>query len=402
MPWSTDSLVSGPSLHQSGDAMQDEETTTVEFLKPRLCGGRFEQGGIPLDTLKDLAVLQEMLIEVAKWRFLEENPDRVRSPRGFTEGVELRLSGIEEGSVRPVLELSFSSSQPAMLPTPRQGYFQQALDSIIGAIGAVEHNEPVLSHLPEGSLAYFNRIGRSLGDNEYIEFDAPSSTTPIRLTRRTRRQLILASSSVKEITEGVSLRGSIPEADQDAMTFELQLIQGQKVPGPIPDQHYETILSAFSGYRRNTRVLLQGVGRYNRQNRLVGVESVEHVALLDPLDVPARLDEFRGMRDGWLEGGGQAPDHDGLDWLADSFEQQFPSDLPLPYLFPTEDGGVQAEWEIGSNSISLDVNLINHHAEWHRINLQTNEDDFQELDLARPESWIWFGREIHTMREAQA
>ena len=382
--------------------MTDGETATLDFLKPRLRGGRFEDGGIPLDMLKDLAVLQEMLIEVAKWRFLEDNPDRVRSPRGFTEGVELRLSGIEAGSVRPVFALTYGSSQLAMLASLKRLYFERARDSIIDAIGAAVRSGPVLAHLPESSLAYFNRIGRSLRDDECIEFQSMGSQAPVRLTKQTRRQLILTSSSVKEITEEVSLRGYIPEADQHAMTFDLQLIQGPKVSGPIPDQHYETILSAFNGYRSNTRVLLQGVGRYNRQNRLVGIESVEHVALLDPLDVSARLDEFRGLRDGWLEGGGQAPDHDGLDWLAESFEQQFPSDLPLPYLFPTEDGGVQAEWEIDSNSISLDVNLIDHHAEWHRINLQTNEDDFQELDLARLESWIWFSREIHTMREARA
>ena len=87
-----------------------------------------------MDMLKDLAVLQEMLIEVAKWRFREENPDRVRSPRGFTEGVELRLSGIEEGSVRPVFDLSLGTSQLAMLTMHRQEYFQQARDAIIGAI----------------------------------------------------------------------------------------------------------------------------------------------------------------------------------------------------------------------------------------------------------------------------
>lgn len=382
--------------------MKDGETVTVEFLKPRLCGGRFEAGGIPLDMLKDLAVLQEMLIEVAKWRFLEENPDRVRSPRGFTDGVELRLSGIEESSVIPVFDLSFETSQPAMLTTQKEVYFQQARDSIIGAIGAAERNESVLSHLPEGSLAYFNRIGRSLHGDEYIEFPSPASTVPIRLTKQTRRQLILTSSSVKEITEEVSLRGTIPEADQHEMTFELQLIQGQKVTGPIPDQHYETILSAFNGYRTNTRVLLQGVGRYNRQNRLVGMESVEHIALLDPLDVPARLDEFRELRDGWLEGGGQAPNHDGLDWLAASFDQRFPSDLPLPYLFPTEDGGVQAEWAIGAHSVSLDVNLLDHRAEWHRMNLLTDEDDVRDIDLESHDDWAWLSNEIHEMSEAEA
>lgn len=44
---------------------------------------------------------------------------------------------------------------------------------------------------------------------------------------------------------------------------------------------------------------------------------------LHPLDVPARLDEFKDMKDGWLGGEGMAPSHDGLDRLADMFVRHF-------------------------------------------------------------------------------
>ncbi|MXY47133.1 MAG: hypothetical protein F4Y44_09140, partial [Chloroflexi bacterium] len=66
-----------------------------EFLRPRLQGRRFDDGGIPLEFLSDLAALQEMVLEVAKWRFLERNPERQRSPRGFTKDVHLKLTGLE-------------------------------------------------------------------------------------------------------------------------------------------------------------------------------------------------------------------------------------------------------------------------------------------------------------------
>ena len=72
------------------------------FLQPHLTGSRFAGHSIPLEFLKDLAVLQEMIIEVAKWRFLQDNPGRRRCPRGFTEGIELKLTGIEEGCAAPV------------------------------------------------------------------------------------------------------------------------------------------------------------------------------------------------------------------------------------------------------------------------------------------------------------
>ena len=68
-----------------------------DFLRPRLVGKRFEGHSIPLELLGDLAVLEAMVIEVAKWRYLQDNPNRKRSPRKFTEGISLTLTSVEQG-----------------------------------------------------------------------------------------------------------------------------------------------------------------------------------------------------------------------------------------------------------------------------------------------------------------
>ena len=381
----------------------------VEFLRPRLCGARFEGGTIPLEVLKDLAVLEEMLIEVAKWRFRQEHPERRRLPQGFTKGIELKLSGIEKGSAVPVISLFDTSSRTSMMSGQNGSYFvpyfEQARESIVNAIGAAGQNGLTTSHLPEEHLAYFNRIGRSLHTDECIEFVTPQHSTPVRLTQETRQKLILVSSRVKkngEITESVALRGLIPEADQDRRTFKLQLLNGHTVTIPIPDPHIDTILKAFNGYREDTRVLLKGIGKYDRQNRLVGVELFEHISLLDPLDIPARLDEFRDMKDGWLEGEGVAPSLEGLDWLATGFDRHFPDDLPLPYLYPTPEGGVQAEWSLSENEISLEVDLVTHHGAWHRLKMNNQADNVQELNLDDDNGWSWIVAEIRNMVEGGA
>ena len=380
----------------------------VEFLRPRLCGARFEGGVIPLEVLKDLAVLEEMLIEVAKWRFRQEHPERQRLPQGFTKGIELKLSAVEEGSAVPVISLFDTSSRTSMMSGQNRSYFVpyfvQARESIVNAIGAADQDGLTISHLPEKYLAYFNRIGRSLHTDECIEFVTPLHSTPVRLTQETRHKLILASSRVKkngEITESVALRGLIPEADQDRKTFKLQLLNGHTVIIPIPDPYIDTILKAFNGYRQDTRVLLKGIGKYDRQNRLIGVELFEHISLLDPLDIPARLDEFRDMKDGWLEGEGVAPSLEGLDWLAAGFDRHFPNDLPLPYLYPTPEGGVQAEWSLSENEISLEVDLVTHQGTWHRLEMNTHADDVQELKLD-DNGWAWIVAEIRKMVEGES
>ena len=112
-----------------------------------------------------------------------------------------------------------------------------------------------------------------------------------------------------------------------------------------------------------------------------GGEYAGRVDLLDPLDVPARLDELRAMQDGWLDGAGKAPSHAGLDWLADAFARHYPDDAPLPYAYPTPEGGVQFEWTLGVHDISLEVNLNDRTAIWHRLDLSDVSDEGQEQEL---------------------
>ena len=120
--------------------------------------------------------------------------------------------------------------------------------------------------------------------------------------------------------------------------------------------------------------------------------------------IPARLDDFRQLRDGWADGMqhasdwgngyGKAPSHRGLDWLAGRFRQCYPAYAPTPYLYPTPEGGVQAEWSLGPQEISLEVNLETRQAYWHRLNVQTIEDEAQDLNLDTDSDWEWLVQEI--------
>jgi hypothetical protein len=372
--------------------------TTVPFLRPRLVGARFEGHAIPLEFLKDLAVFEEMIVEVAKAEFLKDHPSRKRSPRGFTEGIELKLTGIEDGSVIPVISLVVAARMNVLpLPPDNQTYFERARDAVISAIGAAEGNQSITDHLPEKTLGYFDRIGRSLRDGEAIEFTPPEDRTPARLTKETRRKLVLASSAVKELTEETYVRGAVPEADQDDMTFEVQLIDGRKVRAPIATPHLDAILEAFNGYKSGTRVLLQGIGRFSRNDRLLGFESIEHVSILDLLDISARLDDLRLLQPGWLEGQGEPPAQEGLDWLSSVFNQQYPDDLPLPFLYPTAEGGIQAEWSLAKTEVTFAIDLTSHVGQWHALRMDVGAEETRELNLGDTNDWQWLIEQLQRM-----
>lgn len=372
----------------------------VTFLRPRLVGERFQGGAIPLEVLRDLAVIEEMFIEVAKWSYLRDHPDRKRAPRGFGSGATLKITEIDQGSAIPVISLFLAST--GALSEQQQVYFEKARDRVLGAIYAAEHNERITDHLPESLLGYFNSLGRSLRDGELIEFESATPGEPSRLTRATRRKLILTSPDVQEVSEEVVLRGSVPEFDQDRMTFTLQVANGERLNAPATSQHAQAILEAFNGYRSGTRVALQGVARYTRYNRLHSVEAVEHISVLDPNDIAARLDDLRTLRSGWLNGKGVAPSPSGLDWLGRAFEAHYPEHLPLPYLYPTAEGEVRAEWSLHRFDVSLEVELDKRAAAWHALNLDDDREVARELDLDAASGWEWIVSQIQEMEVEQS
>ena len=213
-------------------------------------------------------------------------------------------------------------------------------------------------------LGYFDRFGRNLEDREAIEF-TEGAGTPVRLTKESRRALVLASSAAK-VTEEIVVHGAISEMDQHANTFHIRLLDGTKVKAPLADQHYETVLEAFNNYLHGMRTRMYATGLFNRSNRLEGIESVEHISVLDPLDVAARVEELGLLKDGWLDGKGLAPVSDGLNWLVGAFDRHYPDDLPLPYLYPTAAGGVRTEWPAKPHEVSLDIDLKTRAGEWQR------------------------------------
>lgn len=370
------------------------------FLQPRLTGPRFEGHAIPLEFLKDLSVLEEMFVEVAKAEYLKEHPDRKRAPRGFAEGVELKLTDIEDGSAKPIITLFFLCT--TLFPPESKAFFERARESFVSAIAAAEQNQIITTHLPERSLGYFDRIGRSLRDGEAMEFTVPEGNSTAKLTKETRRKLVLASAMVNEVTEETQTRGTIPEADQEKMTFYVQLADGRRIHSPMGAQHLDAILEAFNGYKAGVRVLLQGIGRFDRKEQLKEFESIQHVSVLDVLDIQSRLDELRSLSDGWLDGTGLAPSSVGLDWLTKVFAIKYPDDLPSPYLYPTESGGIQAEWSLGVNEVSLTVELESHLAHWHALDSQNDSEESREMSLDQDDEWHWLIGKIRSLTGGEA
>lgn len=359
----------------------------IDFLQPRLVGKRFDDHTIPLEVLADLSALEELITETAKWLYLNDHHGRQRIPRGFMDGISIKLSDITDGSAVPKLVLVVAASLAGLFPSENQRYFEAARAHLIGAVDAAQYGQVISVHLPDHLLGYFERIGRSLVNDEYMEFDPGNHEHPARLDKETRRTLILASAKTQNYSEEIELRGTVPEADQKQESFTLVLDDGQKLSAPLDSVNRANVLSAFNGYRDEQRLSLKGIGIFNRNNKLLRLETVEHTQLVDALDIGTRLAELAQLRPGWLDGKGQALDREGLRWLEEAFDASYDASLPLPYLYPTAEGGVQAEWTIAAWEISLTVDLLNKQAEYQAVETTVGETLEKTLDLNSAEAW---------------
>ncbi len=100
-----------------------------------------------------------------------------------------------------------------------------------------------------------------------------------------------------------------------------------------------------------------------------------------------RLNEIGLLKDGWLDGEGRSRDSNALDWLKKSFLSYYPDEAPTPHLYPTPEGGIQAEWSINGWEVSTEINLETKTGTWHAYNVSSKEEQESILNLNSKGGW---------------
>ncbi len=353
------------------------------ILAPRLHGKRFDDGQIPVEVLADLAELGKMIAAVAKWRYMKENPERQRVPKGFTEAVNLKLSSVgETESALPIFSVSQDATPSYADEVPYRKYLDEA-QAYIAEVVIEAESGPVVSDagLPSKFLKHFNRIGQNLVGDDFMELTHPVSQSKARLTVVSRQRLLERASTPQKLTDA-TLRGTVPEVDLENKNFQLKQVFGRKISyAPMPDVFESVVVSAFNGYYENQRIMVKGVCDCDEWLRPQRFKSIEEVIPLPPLDVPARLDEFKHMKVGYR--GTRAPSPEGLDWLSQSFSRHFPESLPLPRVYPVEEGRIEMEWVCNILEIDLDA----HRGDWFAFGKESDMEESEHLDFEDDGSW---------------
>jgi hypothetical protein len=335
--------------------------TQEPFIQPRFVGPRFEGHTLPLSAAKDLAAYEELVLELAK-HLVRQKHGRVK--KGFAQGFSLHIERIDDGSAKPALVAMMMGALLSELPRE----IVEAKD-LINSVVATEAGQAFPAAFPKDCYSYFNRIGRSLEEGESIEWLPDSSSNKTVLTPVKRKRLVLAHRETYEAE--VYVAGEVESLDTKRRTGTLSSLENQTVTFAFDDPFFSDLKEALGNRRLN--VSLKGIGVFDVNDRLTAITAIEQLELLPHLELVGGIEALLALHDGWLEGGGKAPDHERMSWLMNEMVRAFPADLEYPAVVPTEDGNVVFEWIRPHARIELEVNFADGRLELYATNLKTNQ-----------------------------
>jgi len=366
-------------------------STEKIFIKPKFEGHRFDDHTLPVSILEDFSAFEELVFELAKKIYLEKNPSRKRVPKGFTDNIYLKLSSIEGGSTIPnILIAAVTSLSTPTIPvqnTEYFSYFEQAREKVFELVENVNGGKSI--EIETKFLNYFNRIGKNLEEGETIDFlNDPSSDRNIKFNKNTRRKILLSRNENLEYSEKIKENILIPSIDKKNQIFKIE-ISGNVIECPFTKDFQDTILTAFQEYENKTLVSIKATGVFNENNKLIHIEDIESMDILDPFDISVRLTELSNLESKWYNGiDGKALNKVKLELFKNYFENYFNNGLTLPAIFPTINGDIVLEWKKDNEEISLEVNLSNFNSTLFYFDMHNDDNDFElTLNLDSEENW---------------
>jgi hypothetical protein len=306
--------------------------------------------------LAELVTLQRVIEEVARVKFLRENDQRSRLPKGFRDASALYLTASENGSF-----VAHIDRAPTETPYQFNAVFDGARDESLDALRAALNDMPLPSSFPGAAADYLGDIGRRLREDEWIEIRSPKEgVSPVRINQQLRKKMALLVNVPIRVTEDVEGEVVSHIDNSSVMQVVIRLQDGLKVAFSANDADRKHVLQAITN-RPISRLRVSGTVSYtaNAQPLVESVREVtvtEHRRADDVRAVWTRIDSLKALPSIWHDDGCLAPSELALERAKRVLARVIlDTDLPRPSVFPTETGGIQAEWKIGNWVVEVEV-----------------------------------------------
>lgn len=366
------------------------------FLDAAFKGARFHGSELPVEMLQELTAYRELLIAVARRLFLSDHPSRQRVPRGFADSLSLSLTSIREGST--VATLSRRDPSPELADWGGD-VFGPARELIGATVTAVNSNSPVPDNFPSELLPMFNRLGKRLKEDDWIELRPGGATTGPRFSVETKKRILRKLQD--EIEVAFTGYAQVTGVHIPTRVVDLRLPGGREVTAEASSETLKAVTSVIPKHE-STWLRVGGTASVDVHDRVVKVTELEDVEVVDEEQattfdrVLRRLDELKSLRDGWLDGDGAGLEARDATWVRDVLLLVIGEiGLPKPGVFPTLDGHIQAEWLNGELQVTLRFDLDKQEIQVEVFDPAHDKDEEESFKRSQGDSVVEFVKHHH-------
>ena len=100
-----------------------------------------------------------------------------------------------------------------------------------------------------------------------------------------------------------------------------------------------------------------------------------------------QLTRLLEIEDGWNGPSSKAIDPENLELARKVLTRHWLPDMPIPFVFPMENGGVNLEWFIGNTEHGLEIDFETNKCLWEWWNSKEQREFMHTFDLADVDSW---------------
>lgn len=365
-------------------------------------GSRFDGGVMPLSVLPELAAYQNLVLSAARFLFTTRNPGRQRIEKGFEDKFRLGMKEIHEGSAVPQVVRYYEEQQGSLFPeSPDPDIFDEARDLVEALIQGEEIPDTFLNghEVSESArrdlFGKFNGFGKTLSKDEYVLVGAPGNREGVRYDHDKRLRLLLKVNNRYE--DSIDLEGIVTKVDKEGNQVGIRLENGQKIDVRIPPLFMD---SAIESLKKDQRVRVQGTGLFDETGKLL------QVPLATDLFPEGLTGERRGCRltvaeqiaglaqlpPGWFAEGSPSFDQGDLDVARELLQGLVDCGMPVPWIYPTPEGEVRAEWEGIGREWVLEIDVPGRLARTYVVHLNSDESAEEEIKLDGPSAGLRLSR----------
>ncbi|MDX6764357.1 hypothetical protein SIN09_34455, partial [Streptomyces sp. F8] len=206
---------------------------------------------------------------------------------------------------------------------------------------------------PVNALREFSRFGRSLQANETIEFD--EGTPQAASYSQSIRRLIHEQARLDKFEIEALITGQVTALHADKGTFEFRLSRS----GKVVNGHFQSddVVSDLKQYLDRSSmaptVAMNAVLIQSMDEEVIEIQDVLAVEPVLPSEWSERLSELQSLEPGWLGGVGLQVTRRVLREAESLLLEFLDEGIERPYIYPTEEGGVQFEWPFSAGEVNL-------------------------------------------------